>query len=61
MSKPTLYKIKPEYFEDFGPEADETTLITFAEIKRLALGWAKPLGEVRRMCEHADMDGEEEN
>lgn len=45
------YKIKPEYYEDFGSEADEDTVIDLEEIQYFARGWGKSIGEVLNMLE----------
>lgn len=48
------FTIKPEYYEDFGSEADEDTVIDMEEIERLAQGWGKSIGEVLNMLEPCD-------
>lgn len=38
-----IFAIKPEYFDEWGSEADEDTRLPYEEVKRLAKDWNVPL------------------
>lgn len=40
------YRIKPEYFEQWGSDATEETVLTLEEVKSFADEWETPIGEL---------------
>lgn len=47
------YTIKPEYLSNWGEDCTEGTIITTAEIERLAEEWEKPVEELLEQLEEA--------
>ena len=41
-----IYKVKPEYFSEWGEDVNEETVITEQELERLSREWDKPIEEL---------------
>ena len=48
------YTIKPEYLTLWGEDCTEETIITEAEVERLAQEWEKPVDELLEQLEETE-------
>ena len=45
----TTYRIIPDYFDNFGSDANEESVLTEDDIERIAYGFEKTVEEVKEM------------
>lgn len=50
------YIIKPDYMDNFGPEANAYTVLTEDDVEEIARGWEKPVDEVLECLIEDDSD-----
>lgn len=51
------YRIRPEYLEQWGPEATEETILTRKQIEDIAAGWDQSAADVLPQLIIEDEDG----